>query len=246
MATARRVVEGDRYVRQGRFKQWEYMLLLGGDVHGKTLGIIGFGRIGRAMARRALGFGMRVLYQDAVPADAATERGLNATRADLPTLLENPISSRSTHPCCPRRRHLIGVDALKAMKKPPTSSMRHGGRWSTRPRSSRRCGKAGSPERASTCSRRSPRCIRASSGSPTWCSPLISPAHPTTPGSRWPPWPSTIAWPSSRARRPRRRSIPKSCRAREVADASWRSCSPFTGSASASPPRPPSPSTAFP
>ena len=66
MATARRVVEGDQYVRQGRFTQWEYMRLLGGDVHGKTLGIIGFGRIGRAMARRALGFGMRVLYQDAV------------------------------------------------------------------------------------------------------------------------------------------------------------------------------------
>ena len=67
MATARRVVEADHYVREGRFKQWEYMRLLGGDVHGKTLGVVGFGRIGRAMARRALGFGMRVIYQDAVP-----------------------------------------------------------------------------------------------------------------------------------------------------------------------------------
>ena len=55
MATARRLVEADRYAREGRFTQWEYMLLLGGDIHGKTLGVVGFGRIGRAMARRALG-----------------------------------------------------------------------------------------------------------------------------------------------------------------------------------------------
>src|SRR5499426_2121998 len=74
MATARRLVEGDRYVRDGKFRQWEYMVLLGGDVHGKTLGVIGFGRIGRAVARRALGFGMRVLYQDQVPADPQTEK----------------------------------------------------------------------------------------------------------------------------------------------------------------------------
>jgi glyoxylate reductase len=63
------------------------MLLQGGDVHGKTLGVVGFGRIGRAVARRALGFGMRVLYQDAVAADPATERELNAARVDLATLL---------------------------------------------------------------------------------------------------------------------------------------------------------------
>jgi glyoxylate reductase len=117
MATARRVVEGDHYVRQGRFKQWEYMRLLGGDVHGKTLGIIGFGRIGRAVARRALGFGMRVLYQDAVPADAATERGLNAMRADLPTLLRDSDFVSVHTPLLPETRHLIGADALKAMKK---------------------------------------------------------------------------------------------------------------------------------
>jgi glyoxylate reductase len=93
------------------------MRLLGGDVHGKTLGIIGFGRIGRAMARRALGFGMRVLYQDAAPADAATERGLNATRADLPTLLRESDFVSVHTPLLPETRHLIGADALKAMKK---------------------------------------------------------------------------------------------------------------------------------
>jgi glyoxylate reductase len=117
MAAARRVVEADHYVRQGRFKQWEYMILLGGDVHGKTLGIIGFGRIGRAVARRALGFGMRVLYQDAAPADAATERGLNATRADLGTLLRESDFVSVHTPLLPETRHLIGTDALKAMKK---------------------------------------------------------------------------------------------------------------------------------
>ena len=117
MATARRIVEADQYVRQGRFKLWEYMVLLGGDVHGKTLGIIGFGRIGRAVAQRALGFGIRVLYQDAVPADAATERGLNATRADLPTLLRESDFVSVHTPLVPETRHLIGADALKAMKK---------------------------------------------------------------------------------------------------------------------------------
>lgn len=117
MATARRVVEADRYVREGRFKQWEYMLLLGGDIHGKTLGVIGFGRIGRAIARRALGFGMRVLYQDAMAADAATERELAATRVDLPTLLRESDFVSVHTPLLPETRHLIDAEALKHMKK---------------------------------------------------------------------------------------------------------------------------------
>jgi glyoxylate reductase len=107
MATARRLVEADRYVREGRFKQWEYMLQLGGDIHGKTLGVVGFGRIGRAMARRALGFGMRVLYQDAVAADAATERELNATRVDLVTLLREADFVTLHTPLIPETRHLM-------------------------------------------------------------------------------------------------------------------------------------------
>lgn len=117
MATARRVAEADRYVREGRFQQWEYMLLLGGDVHGKTLGVVGFGRIGRAMARRARGFGMRVLYQDAVAADAAAERELHATRTDLATLLrESDFVSLHT-PLIPETRHLINARSLRTMKK---------------------------------------------------------------------------------------------------------------------------------
>jgi glyoxylate reductase len=117
MATARRLVEADRYVRAGRFNQWEYMLQLGGDVHGKTLGVVGFGRIGRAMARRALGFAMRVLYQDAVAADAATERELNATRVDLPTLLHDADFVSLHTPLIPETRHLMNRSTLRAMKK---------------------------------------------------------------------------------------------------------------------------------
>src|SRR5713101_7645755 len=109
MATARRLVEPDRYTREGHFHQWEYMLLQGGDVHGKTLGVVGFGRIGRAMARRALGFGMRVLYQDAVAADPATERELNATRVDLATLLRDSDFVTLHTPLIPETRHLINA-----------------------------------------------------------------------------------------------------------------------------------------
>jgi glyoxylate reductase len=117
MATARRVVEADRYVREGKFTQWEFMLLLGGDIHGKTLGIIGFGRIGRAMARRARGFDMRVLYQDAVAADPATERELQATRTDTATLLRESDFVTLHTPLLPETRHLINAQSLKTMKK---------------------------------------------------------------------------------------------------------------------------------
>jgi glyoxylate reductase len=117
MATARRVVEADRYVREGKFTQWEFMLLWGGDIHGKTLGIIGFGRIGRAMARRARGFDMRVLYQDAVAADPATERELRATRTDTATLLRESDFVTLHTPLLAETQHLINAQSLKTMKK---------------------------------------------------------------------------------------------------------------------------------
>jgi glyoxylate reductase len=117
MATARRVVEADRYVREGKFTQWEFMLLLGGDIHGKTLGIIGFGRIGRAMARRARGFDMRVLYQDAVAADPATELELRVTRTDTATLLRESDFVTLHTPLLPETQHLINPQSLKTMKK---------------------------------------------------------------------------------------------------------------------------------
>ena len=84
MASARRVAEGDRYVRAGRWRTWGPQLLLGGDVHGATLGIVGFGRIGQAVARRAAGFGMTVLYWDRSPAEserrARSQRDLRGVR----------------------------------------------------------------------------------------------------------------------------------------------------------------------
>jgi len=117
MAAARRVVEADHFSRSGQWQKWEWDLLWGADIFGKTLGIVGFGRIGRAVARRALGFNMRVLYQDAVRADAAVERELRATRMDLePLLAESDFVSLHT-PLLPETRHLMGERTLKLMKK---------------------------------------------------------------------------------------------------------------------------------
>jgi glyoxylate reductase len=117
MAAARRVVEADQYVRSGRWQTWKWGLLWGADIHGKTLGVVGFGRIGRAVARRGQGFGMRVLYHDPVRADAKTEGELNASPADLETLLrESDFVSLHTL-LSPETRHLINERTLRLMKK---------------------------------------------------------------------------------------------------------------------------------
>jgi glyoxylate reductase len=117
MAAARRVVEADHYVRSDQWKVWKWDLLWGADIHGKTLGVVGFGRIGRAVARRALGFGMRVLYHDTLRADPAAERELKATPADLDTLLrESDFVSLHTL-LSPETRHLINERTLRLMKK---------------------------------------------------------------------------------------------------------------------------------
>jgi glyoxylate reductase len=117
MATARRVVEADRYARSGQWKAWKWDLLWGADVHGKTLGVVGFGRIGRAVARRALGFNMRILYHDAVRADAATERELRATATDLETLLREADFVTLHTNLTPDTRHLISERTLRLMRK---------------------------------------------------------------------------------------------------------------------------------
>ena len=116
MAAARRVVEADHFARSGRWTRWQWDLLWGADVHEKTLGIIGFGRIGRAVARRALGFDMRVLYHDGVRADAATERELRAAPTDLATLLrESDFVTLHTN-LTAETRHLIDARTLRTMK----------------------------------------------------------------------------------------------------------------------------------
>jgi glyoxylate reductase len=117
MASARRVVEADQFARSGQWHRWQWDLLWGADINGKTLGVVGFGRIGRAVAHRALGFNMRVLYQDAVRADVGVERELRASRMDLePLLAEADFVSLHT-PLLPETKHLINERTLKLMKK---------------------------------------------------------------------------------------------------------------------------------
>ena len=117
MAAARRVVEADHFARSGQWKRWQWDLLWGVDVYGKTLGVVGFGRIGRAVARRALGFNMRVLYTDTLRADAATERELKASAVDLDTLLRESDFVTLHTLLIPETRHLIGERTLRLMKR---------------------------------------------------------------------------------------------------------------------------------
>ena len=117
MAAARRVPEGDRYVRGGRWKTWGPLLLLGPDVHGATIGILGFGRIGQAVARRASGFGMTVLYHDVRRAEAAVEMAYGATYVELGELLERSDFVSLHVNLTPETRGLISTDALRRMKR---------------------------------------------------------------------------------------------------------------------------------
>ena len=117
MAAARRLVEADAYARSGEWKQWQWDLLWGLDVHGKTLGVLGFGRIGRAVARRASGFNMRILYHDAVRADAGAEQELRATYVSKETLLSESDFVTLHTLLTPETRHIIDEAALRRMKK---------------------------------------------------------------------------------------------------------------------------------
>jgi glyoxylate reductase len=120
LATARRVAEADAFTRAGQFTEWGLMLLLGGDVHGKTLGILGLGRIGRAVARRAQGFAMRLLYHDAVR-DAEAERELGVLYCDKDTVLREADFVTLHVPLLPETRHYVGERELRLMK--PTAHL---------------------------------------------------------------------------------------------------------------------------
>lgn len=116
MAAARRVVEGHAYVHSGEWQKWLIDLLVGQDVWGQTIGIFGVGRIGLAMARRAHGFGMRILYCDdrPAPADAAAELKLERVTKD--ELLRQADFVSLHVPLLPATHHLIGANELRLMK----------------------------------------------------------------------------------------------------------------------------------
>ncbi len=115
LATARRVVEGDRLVRQGKFRGWGPMLLLGHDLKGKTLGIVGAGRIGTAVAERSVGWKMRVLYYSRRP-NEFLEKELGARKVPLEELLAEADFVSLHVPLTPETHHLINGAALRKMK----------------------------------------------------------------------------------------------------------------------------------
>jgi glyoxylate reductase len=116
LAVSRRVVEGDRMVREGRFQFWAPMLFLGREVTGKTLGIVGLGEIGKAVARIAKSFHMRILYYQRHQLDPADERELAVEYADLKTLLMTSDIVSLHVPLTEETRHLIGEKELSHMK----------------------------------------------------------------------------------------------------------------------------------
>ena len=118
MAVARRVVEADRYVRTGQWKVgWHPSMLLGRDVYSATLGIVGAGRIGTAVARRAKGFNMKILYYDVVPMPPEIEKELDAKRVDLDTLFKESDFISIHVPLIKETYHLVNEEKLRLMKK---------------------------------------------------------------------------------------------------------------------------------
>jgi glyoxylate reductase len=116
MAVARRVVEGDRFVRDGKFSEWRMDLMLGHDVHHATLGNLGLGRIGQGVARRAMGFSMRVLYNDEIRQPAEVEREIGVQFVSRETVLREADFVSLHVPLTPATRHYIGREQLALMK----------------------------------------------------------------------------------------------------------------------------------
>ena len=122
MATARRMAEAERFLRSGQWTQWRYDLLTGSDVHGATLGILGMGRIGQAIARRgALGFGMKVIYHNRSRLSPADEAPLGARHVDKATLLAESDHLVLVLPYSGASHHAIGAAELALMK--PTATL---------------------------------------------------------------------------------------------------------------------------
>ena len=122
MATARRMAEAERFLRRGEWKKWSLTLLAGADVHGATLGILGMGRIGQAIARRgALGFGMKVIYHNRSRLQTEVESLLNACYVSKTELLERADHLVLVLPYSAESHHAIGEAELALMK--PTATL---------------------------------------------------------------------------------------------------------------------------
>ncbi len=119
MAVARRLAEGEQLARSGTWKGWNLDQLCGADIWGKTLGLVGFGRIGRAVARRALGFHMKVIYTDAVKAPAEVAKSLNVEYRDMNALLAESDFISLHVPLIPETRGLF--DSPKFYRMKPTA-----------------------------------------------------------------------------------------------------------------------------
>src|SRR6266481_5463024 len=116
LAAARRVVEGHQFVHAGEWRKWSIDLLVGQDVHHRTLGIFGMGRIGQAVARRGRGFSMRILYHDAVRAPEAIEQELKLEFVSAERLLRESDFVSLHVPLAPHTRHMISGPQLRMMK----------------------------------------------------------------------------------------------------------------------------------
>ncbi len=116
LASARRIVEGDRMTRNGEFKYWAPLHFLGSKVSGKTLGIVGFGRIGQAVARRARGFDMKIVYNSRTRLDPSQDKRLGVSYMPLAELLREADFVSLHVPMGSSTRHLIGSRELEIMK----------------------------------------------------------------------------------------------------------------------------------
>ena len=122
MAAARRMAESEHFLRRGEWKNWRYDMFTGSDVHGATLGILGMGRIGQAIARRgALGFGMKVVYHNRSRLPAEQEAPFGARWVDKATLLAEADHLVLVLPYSPAAHHIIGAAELALMK--PTATL---------------------------------------------------------------------------------------------------------------------------
>lgn len=121
MAAARRMTEGEHFLRRGAWTKWSYDMMTGSDVHGATLGVLGMGRIGQAIARRgALGFGMKVIYHNRSRLDPKIEAGLGARYVSKETLLREADHLVLVLPYSSESHHAIGAAELALMQSTAT------------------------------------------------------------------------------------------------------------------------------